>query len=361
MVERHFFAELSGTPYEIGFGHGSKAREYVMNSIHMYQEMFLTNAGVKWDDAKTVSRKYIPLIEQYDPEILDEMRGIADGAGLDFEDILALNARSEVLMTMSPASQTPVDGCTSMAICPERTANNHTYVGQNWDWKNDAKQSIITLKIHQTNKPDILMITEAGIVGKFGVNSAGIGVTMNALNTPCDANGVPLHCILRGILNSATLGRAIVAITKQRAACGANYLMASACGEAFDCERLPDDFDLLYPADGILQHANTIVSPKLRMKYQDNMHLMCASTFLRHNRAGKLIRSYSSIGPDQMKAVFSDHADSPDCICSHPREPLYPGETVWCTVFTIVIDLDERSMEICAGNPCEGEFYKLYL
>ncbi|MGE4486111.1 MAG: C45 family autoproteolytic acyltransferase/hydrolase [Oscillospiraceae bacterium] len=361
MKNVHFSAELSGTPYEIGFGHGSKAKSYVLHSIEMYKEMFITSSGVRWDDAKTVSRKYIPYIKQYDPDILEEMKGLADGAGLDLEDILALNARSEVLMTMTPkASVISVDGCTNIAVSPERSSNGHTILGHNWDWKETAKNSIILLKIHQQNKPDILMITEAGIIGKFGVNEAGVGVAMNALSTPSDANGVPLHCILRGILNSSTLTEAYSSITRMRSACAANYMLASACGEIFDCERVPDDFELIYPTDSILAHANMITSEKLKMKYPDNMYIMGASTYLRHYRAGKLIRKYARVGPAEIKSVLSDHADYPDCICSHPHEARH-GETVWCTVFNIVMDLTERSMEICAGNPCEGKYYKVTL
>ena len=360
MENMHFFAELSGTPYEIGFGHGTKAKSYIMRSIGMYKEMFLTTCGVQWADAKTVSRKYMPYIKQFDPDILEEMRGIADGADLDLEDILALNARSEVLMTMTPKSVTPVDGCTNVAVTPERSTNGHTLLGHNWDWKEMAKNSVILLKIHQNNKPDILMITEAGIIGKFGVNSAGIGVAMNALSTPSDANGVPLHCILRGILNSSTLTEAYSSITRFRSACAANYMLASACGEIFDCERMPDDFELIYPEDCILHHANTVTSEKLKLKYPDNMYLIGASTYLRHYRAGKLIRQHEKVGVDEIKAVLSDHADYPDAICSHPHEPRH-GETVWSTIFNLIIDLTERSMEISVGRPCEGKYYKVTL
>jgi len=362
MTKKFFYAELSGTPYEIGFSHGSKAKKYILHNISIYQQLFMNNAGVKWDDAKSASRRYIPYISSYDPDLLDEMRGIADGAGLDFEDILALNARSEVLMTLTPKDDiTPVDGCTNIAVMPDRSRNGHTYLAHNWDWKIESRESIITLKIKQSDKPDILMITEAGIVGKFGVNSSGIGVAMNALSTPCDAEGVPLHCILRGVLNSRTLTQAVYAITHKRCACAANYMMASAGGEIFDCERVPDDFEIFYPSDGLLHHTNTILSQKLKNKYPDNMHLMGASTFLRYYRSGRLIRKFDRIGPDELKSVLADHGDAPDSVCSHDHAPRYPDETVFCTIFTILIDLESKTMEICAENPCEGEFYTLSL
>lgn len=361
MAKEHFYAELSGTPYEIGYGHGSLAKEYVMNSLHSYQDMFLDHSGVKWEDAKRTAPRFIPAIQSYDPDMLEEMRGVADGAGVDFEDILTLNTRSEVLMTMKLGEKKVLrDGCTNIAVSPERTKNGHTYLAHNWDWKNSQKASIVVFKIRQKEKPDILMITEAGIIGKFGVNEYGIGVAMNALCTPTDAVGVPLHCVLRGILNSKSLGDAIQAIAAFPNACPANYLMASGCGEVVDCERMPDDYEIIYPDDHILVHANHITSLKLKMKYEDTVIGLLNSTYIRYNRAGKLIRQYDRIGVEELKKVLSDHVDAPNCICSHPDPNLSPLRAM-CTVFNMVLDLTEKSMEVCKANACCGEYYKLYL
>lgn len=302
--------------------------------------------------------RYIPYIKDYDADLLEEMRGVADGAGVDFEDILTLNARSEVLMTMKVGAEREIhDGCTNILVTPERTENGHTYLAHNWDWKVNQRESVVVFKIRQRGKPDILMITEGGIIGKFGVNECGIGVAMNALCTPSDADGVPLHCVLRGILNSRTLGDAIYAIGGVPNACPANYMMASSCGEAMACERMPDDYAVLYPEDHILVHANHITDMKLRMRYEETILGLTRSTYVRHLRADKLIRQYDQIGAKELKTVLSDHADFPNCICGHPD----PASDPICTVFNMVLDLTEKSFEVCLGNPCRGEYSRFAL
>ena len=55
---------------------------------------------------------------------------------------------------------------------------------RNWDWKSAASVSLISLDIlayAPTNRPRIKMMTEAGVIGKIGVNSHGISVMLNAL------------------------------------------------------------------------------------------------------------------------------------------------------------------------------------
>ena len=127
-----------------------------------------------------------------------------------------------------------------------------------------------------------------------------------------------------------------------------------------DCERMPDDYEILYPSDSILVHANHMTSTKLKVKYEDTIIGLTRSTYLRYNRAGKLIRQNDKIGVDELKKVLSDHADAPNSICSHPDPNIDPLRAD-CTVFNMILDLTEKSMEVCPGNACCGEYYKLYL
>jgi isopenicillin-N N-acyltransferase-like protein len=66
---------------------------------------------------------YAPLIHSTFPHYESEMRGIAHGAGVDYEDILALNVRTELVFG------TFMDGCTALSW---RT-HELNVVCQNWD------------------------------------------------------------------------------------------------------------------------------------------------------------------------------------------------------------------------------------
>ena len=77
--------EAAGTPYEIGFAHGEQGREEVLCSIATYKEMFKTYANLGWEEAKHRSRAYIEHISRYDSDLLEEIRGVAAGAGVELE------------------------------------------------------------------------------------------------------------------------------------------------------------------------------------------------------------------------------------------------------------------------------------
>lgn len=63
----------------------------------------------------------------------------------------------------------------------------------------EINPGVILLEIDQTPRPNILMATEAGIVGKIGLNSEGLGVCLNLLGPEHNTmRGVPIHIILRG-------------------------------------------------------------------------------------------------------------------------------------------------------------------
>lgn len=347
--------EASSTPYEIGYIHGKQGKTEILCSIATYKKMFKTYANLEWEDAKKRAVAYIEHINKFDKDLLEEMRGVATGAGVDFEDILALNARSEVILMTG--SKVPSDGCTSIAALPEVTAENGVLLAQNWDWKSEQIGSLLLLKIKQKNKPNITMITEGGIIGKIGFNDAGIGVCLNALGTVGNPNGLPLHIILRGILNSRKISDAVDKINGQPNACAANYLIASQCGEALDIEKTPSDFEAFYPEDGVLVHTNHFLAD--RFKPADTLRFMAPDSFLRYGIAKKMLKqNLGNITGEYIKEILSCHKDSPDAICRH-EDMGEPEGLRMCTVFSILMDMKNLTMELAIGAPCENEYVKI--
>lgn len=88
-------------------------------------------AFITWDKAYELSKPYSKEIEKYRPELVEEMQGIADGAGLDFNTVLTLNCRSEIMFAKADVAE---DACTTIGMPPEASENGHTLLAQNWDW-----------------------------------------------------------------------------------------------------------------------------------------------------------------------------------------------------------------------------------
>src|SRR5437868_15286930 len=93
--------ELSGTHREVGRQHGEAARMQIRDSIAYYRESFKKITGLEWTEIKKNAPRWVAPIESYFPGITDEIHGIAEGAGIDFTEALALNARGE-LSTHNP-------------------------------------------------------------------------------------------------------------------------------------------------------------------------------------------------------------------------------------------------------------------
>lgn len=345
----------SGSPYQIGYQHGLAAAEEVRFSIDTYQQMFLNYSHLTWVEAKKRSQAYVPYIKEFDPTLLEEMAGIADGAQVTLEDILALNARSEVVMMQGES----LDGCTSFASVGAASAEGKAWLAQNWDWKGSQLDSVILLKIKPEQGPEILMVTEAGILGKIGFNSAGLGVCLNALGTQGAPQGVPLHVVLRGILGCEKISDAIGTINGVKNACAANYLVAHKNGEAVDIEKAPTDFDVFYAEKDYLAHSNHFLSSKLQVV--DTSRLMAPDSFIRVGRANKLLaRAYGRIDGETIKKILTDHVEYPDSICRHD-DPLDQPQFRMCTVFSVMMNLSEATMFLAKGKPCETSYQEYVL
>ncbi|MCK5213351.1 MAG: hypothetical protein KAQ74_05445, partial [Dehalococcoidia bacterium] len=204
---------LKGTPREIGRQHGEHVRELVHSNLGFYMDLWQHMGGVGRNKILADAESFVPFIEHYDVDLVEEMRGLAEGAKLELCEVAALNARTELTFSCLPNSlkDSSAGGCTSFGLLPEVTESGHLLIGQNWDWRAEAIGTSVVLQIEQANKPSIVMHAEAGTIGHRGLNSAGLGVCINYIRSELDGfkPGLPFLIKLRGILNSARMSDAL--------------------------------------------------------------------------------------------------------------------------------------------------------
>lgn len=359
------YVEVSGSPYDAGFQHGRALRAEIENSVACYRAMFYDYSGLEWSRVRELAAVFAPMIESYEPRYLDEIRGIADGSGFAFEDILALNCRSELVFVGAEMDEVE-GGCTTIGVSSRRSRSGETLMGYNWDWKAAQGAGMALLRISGAGeRPDILMLTEAGIIGKAGINSAGLCLTLNALSTDEPPKGLPLHIAMRGILECETIYEAIRAAGRMPLGCCANFMIGSANGELVDIEVENGDFEVMYPDEGWIVHTNHFIHPRYpREPRKDTMKLKVPDTFVRLGRARTLVESAFGVsglvGEDDLMSILKDHVEFPSSICRHEDPKMAEGLRMG-TVFSMVANLPKRELLVCAGNPCEGvyESYRL--
>jgi isopenicillin-N N-acyltransferase-like protein len=357
------FIEVSGAPHERGRAYGEAAREEIAGSLAYYEEAFAESSGLDWPQVLDRARTWRGVIQDTAPHLLEEMDGIADGAGVAPDDILALNARGEIVRSSdSSFTQMPeqVDGCSSYALLPEATGDRHTYCGQNWDWRVGTEPTTVVVRVVQPPKPTVIMQVEAGQVGRHGVNSAGIALNANGLDgrfgTP---PGLPQPLLRRLILDSATMHDALKVPFSVRQHIATNLVFTHRDGFAIDLETTPVTHQWGYPTAGILVHGNHYqygVPAPLTGTYQvsspDSLYRV---PIIEKGLQGVRTATGSEAVRKVITETMSDHFGYPDSVCAHPN-PASKPVLQYKTTMNSVIDLTAGEYRVLNGNPCEGEY-----
>jgi len=343
-----------GTPREVGFQHGRLCQAMIRNNVQLYFRVFQHYANLDRSQALRLAKQFIPAIQTFEPAILEEIKGIAEGAQMEVEEILALNVRTEL---MYPDRLATGGECTALAALPESTGSREMLLGQNWDWKPHLLDTTVLLEVEQQGQPNVVTLTEAGIVGKIGLNSAGLGACLNILKAPVVQVGVPIHVLMRGILNCERFGDAIGKITSIDRGSANNCLIAHRDGAAMDFEMAPQVLDFLYPEKGVLVHTNHFTSE--RLKPLDDTLSQFPDSLLRFGRARqKLMGRAGQISVADFQEIFRDHFNYPDAICRHP-DPRDPELEHVQTVASIIMNLTTKEVHISHGPPCQNEYQTL--
>lgn len=123
--------------------------------------MFEHTSKLSWPAVLSLAEEFRTSIQKLTPDIYTEIEGIAEGAGVDVLDIVALNCRSEIALGKFS------DGCTSISW---KKSDDKRILAQNWDWTARVKKNLAMVVIEQTGKPTIYMVTEVRVPDLFFVS-----------------------------------------------------------------------------------------------------------------------------------------------------------------------------------------------
>ena len=335
--------ECGGDAYQTGYQHGQQAQGKVKGSIEFYQKMFWEYTRRSWDEIGQLAVCFGETIQTKWPEYALEMQGLADGAGCSLCDILALNTRTEIAFGLMQPDKLVSDGCTSLGWCMPGT----TLMGQNWDWMEEQAANIIFLTIRKPGSPVIKMVTEAGIVGKIGMNSSGLGICLNAVRcTGYDSSRLPIHLALRYSLECETIEEASAYLEKAGTA-GSGFLLLGQKDEVVGLEFTSSTTSRM-KADhrGRIIHSNHLVTQHEGAKEWPEPDSL--------DRLDRMLQLTGELGPINMTIssfaeLFDDHAGAPFSICRQQT-----GASKDATLFNIVMDLEQQCATVKLGRRCEG-------
>lgn len=337
-----------GSYRERGQQQGEGARPQIQDSLAGYREVIPNAYNRSWQEAVQQASRFLPHGEAVFPQFVEEMRGIADGAGVPFDDVWLLNCYEDL-----HEARQQTRGCTCVAVGNDHTASGHVLLAHNEDWSVADRNNVYLVYGEPDEGPAFLGMTYGPLLVNIGLNAEGIGVAINSVYPTDRRLGVPRSLHSRAVLNARTIGQAIRACVPKLRAGGYHYLLADAHGELYGVETSATAHSLLYGEEGWLAHTNHFLTPRLQALEEPGVY---AGSHVRLNRARRLLRGkLGQVTVESLQDVLRDHVNHPNSICAHP-DPKEPAHEQDVTVASLVMDLTERVIWATSGPPCEGEY-----
>ena len=343
--------DVSGSPRERGFKYGSHHAALIKRLLDAHYDFYSTYLKTTREEAVRSASKYVEPTRRYSDDIVQELQGMAEGAGLKLDEIMMIAAFNEVFYPKLAKA------CTSFAVRDGATSDGLTYVGQNNDegidpWL-DGDCTTLT-RFNQKDAPNALIYTYAGAPAMMGINSAGLSLCINALGFDEPKIGVPMLCVVREVFNQKDIDGAVKAIERADRAFALNFVMGTTKGIA-NIEANPMKV-VTTRSDDALYHANHYLfcpvegfSEAKSDEYRRNSTHRC-------DRMEALIESSKGkLNLPVLEGFLRDHENHPDTICAHVNQKRTRAH--WSRTLDGMIYVPEkREAWIAHGNPCEREF-----
>jgi isopenicillin-N N-acyltransferase-like protein len=337
-VEHHpgfTLIHVSGGPYERGLQHGRLLREGVRRLRDVFYHDVVYYHGRAFGLAlQSVMLPILLTMRRHIPRPLRlEMRGVADGAGVRYWDVLTFNCFDDLLHSLwlipGAAARLPFIGqrfaCSSYALLARRTVNGQLLHGRNLDYEvvgclaaegavpRALMQNVVVVEAHPDRGHAFLSVSWPGVIGVVtSINDAGLSLACLTSTVSGETpNGVPLPLLYRHISEHAsTLDEAERMIRAARLTIGNNLLVASADeDDARVFELSPRFVATRRPLDGVLTttnhflheamaaHQNGWIAPN-SIDRHTRLTDLCASGACTPEQATGFLRDTQTLAPD---------------------------------------------------------------
>ena len=363
---------LEGTARERGRAHGEALRELIHEHHARWLDALQKQTGMDeqfYLDRLLAETNFMPAIERWTPNLLDEVRGIAEGANIDFRYTFARQLSDEepwFRREMKSVKKVDADenpACSSIGLSARE--GRTTVIGQNMDtptWY-DGLQVLLHLK--GSDMPvEVFSFSLAGKISLCGMNSNGLGVCCNTLAQLDSArDGLPEDFVVRGFLAQENLAAGLEFMNSIKHASGQNYTIAEPGSRAINLEASANGIEEFLPFTGAdrvyhtnhpLENDDQAMFRKALAECDNEDELIPSYNGSTMERFGELQQRLSApekvLGISDIKAAFSSHTGG---VCRHPDEHGAGNITLGC----LIMDLGETpSLQIAPGPPCKTSF-----
>jgi isopenicillin-N N-acyltransferase-like protein len=331
---------VAGGPFARGEQYGTQAGDLIRLHVDLLVAALCEQAGlaVRHGKERLLARAlaFLPLYEDYAPDLVEELRGVAAGAALAFPEVLLLNVRAEALGL-------PEGGCTSCAIGRSLTADGAILAGQTMDQRPWNREVLMVLTVRPEHGTAMLMCAHAGLIGYHGCNSAGVAQFANDVPPVGWRMAMPQYLLKRRLLEQVDVAGCLGVLRRTPIASAGNYVLADRGGHLLDVELNCDDAATIETQDDLIVHANHYQHPRLVRHNADFAHL--AGSCARAERLATLIRAQAGrLTLGALQAALTDRASVPEQINSLTSP-------YGMTVAALIAEPDQGRLHVAPGGP----------
>lgn len=326
--------EVKGDARQMGRQHGEQAGPL----IHRYLAWIEKSCGRPRDELAVGALRLLPFIERLSPRYIEEIRGLAEGAALSFEEALLCQVRGE-------AARAAPDGCTAFALRGAATVDGAPLAGQNQDLPPEFGDLGIVLHIKPSDgRPRAMTFTFAGQLGYMGTNQHGVSHFANGLNGPW-CPGLPHYPLKRVLLEQPDIDACLNILHLHPVSSCANMVFCDGQGRVADTEIAPGRVLLQGEEDADVRlHTNHWLHPEFaaaQPAYADESRL-------RLERIRALVHQHwGALDVGCLQEILADHQGDPGAICRH-------GEGGTHSVAGYIAEPAKGLFHVRRGHGCSG-------
>ena len=365
--------ELTGTPRERGRIHGESLKKEIREMLE-FSRAAAREAGMNPEDyVRQIVGKtgFLAAAERWTPSLVEEVRGIGEGAGVDFETIFSWNLLDESDWFVNERRwQNPSIvqslGCSVLGVFKE--VGQPALLAQNADMgpSFDGYQTLLRIH-HEDSELEELVLTCPGCIGIWGLNNKSVGVCLNALTSQLQRSptGLGTLFVARGILSHSRLDGAVKFVQDVKHASGEVYTIGGP-DEVVCLEASANKVSRFVPYPGATRvyHTNhplvsddlwlegknfKTIAPQFREAFKK--HRLNSETRLEALKK-RLEDTSKPVTVETAKSILSSHDDPEYPVCRHGR----PGQGDITTFGMIMVLTPSPEFHVAPGPPCKTEF-----
>jgi len=325
--------EVRGPPRALGRGQGEHWRERVRTFVAMrfdaVRGYFDERAAAKGarhtvDELLAVGRRSARGFAAWDPDGFAEHLGIAEGAGIDPEELFTATNMTDMrdAVLLSAASGPPLrkddadpDGCTSVLVPGSHTRDGAPLVGQTWDLNPQDLDFVVAVHRRPDEGPETWSLTCTGCLTLVGANGLGLAVGTTNIKTYGSRPGLGYLGVLHRVVRSRDAAEARDLVETAPHA-GAHTFWLADGERMIELEASPNGVFPREPRDGPLARTNhCLFSEHTRIEGE----VPNRSSRARLARAEELL-SPGGIDVDGLARLFADRSRGVDSINRYPED-----------------------------------------